>query len=108
MDHMQMLCVKSQGSEEDVSGHALMATCPPVNHLIERPEVQYPHQIPPDVPGGDLLKLLDLAARLPLDGEITPVMAWAYILRDYRFRQLNEWDIDGIKTELLAKVRCYG
>lgn len=108
MDHMQMLCVRSQGSEEEVSGHALMATCPPVAHIIHHPEVQYPHQISNEIPGGDLLKLLDLSARLPLAGEITPVMAWAYIFRDPRFRQLDEQDIFGINTDLLAKVRCYG
>lgn len=107
MDHMQMLCVRSQDSEADISGHALMATCPPESHLVERPEVQYPHKMP-DMQAGDLMKLLDLSNRLPLDGEITPVMAWAAILRDERFPMLAEKDFKLIKEDLLAKVRCYG
>lgn len=108
MDHMQMLCVKSHESEEEISGHALMATCPPNNHLIQHPDVRYPHQIPPEIPGGDLLKLLDLSARLPLDGEITPIMAWANIMRNPRFGELQETHVRGIMDSLMPKVRCYG
>ena len=107
MDHMQMLCVKSQESEGEISGHALMATCPPESHLIQHPDVQYPHKMP-DMHAGDLLKLLDLSNRLPLDGEITPVMAWAFVLKDPRVRSLSKDDFLVMKTDLLAKVRCYG
>lgn len=56
----------------------------------------------------DLMKLLDLSNRLPLDGEITPIMAWAKILQDECFRDLSKEDIELVKKELLAKVRCYG
>lgn len=108
MDHMQMLCLQSQNSKEEISGHALMATCPPVTHLVNHGEIQYPHQIPSEMPQGDLLKLLDLSARLPLEGEITPVMAWAYIMRDPRFGNLIERDFMNIMTDMLPKVRCYG
>lgn len=107
MDHMQMLCVKSQESEADISGHALMATCPPESHLAEHPEIQYPHQMP-DMQPSDLLKLLDLSNRLPLEGEITPVMAWAFLIKDVRFGQLSQVDFRTIKEDLLSKVRCYG
>jgi hypothetical protein len=54
------------------------------------------------------MKLLDLSARLPLDGEITPIMAWAMILRDENFRALNADELAALKGELLPKVRCYG
>lgn len=107
MDHMQMLCVRSQETEGEISGHALMATCPPESHLIERPEVQYPHKMP-DISGEDILKLLDLSNRLPLDGEITPVMAWAMVLRSPSISLFGPKDFANMKEELLGKVRCYG
>ena len=108
MDHMQMLCVQSQQSEgDDISGHALMASCPTKNHLIERPDVQYPHQLP-DMKASDLLKLLDLSNRLPLQGEITPIMAWAAILRHESVRLLTAEDFASVKADLLSKIRCYG
>lgn len=108
MDHMQMLCVQSQNSTEDeISGHALMATCPSKNHLIERPDMDYGHKMP-DMQASDLLKLLDLSNRLPLDCEITPIMAWASILRHQYVRFLTVEDFAAIKIDLLDKVRCYG
>lgn len=103
-----MLCVRSLDTEEAISGHALMATCPPGHHLLEHPEVTYPHKVP-DLPPVDLLKLLDISGRLPLnDSEITPVMAWSALMRDERFATLRPADFEDIKQELLQKVRCYG
>lgn len=107
MDHMQFLMVRANDSDADVSGHALMASCPPESHIVNNPEEKYPHQMP-DITMPDLLKLLDLSNRLPLDSEITPVMAWAMILRDPRFFELSAKDFDDVKGDLLAKVRCYG
>ncbi|KAF1912446.1 hypothetical protein BDU57DRAFT_459047 [Ampelomyces quisqualis] len=107
MDHMQLLMVRAHDAEEMISGHALMATAPPESHIATCPEEKYPHQMP-DITMPDLMKLLDLSNRLPLDGEITPIMAWAKIIQDPSFKDLQKDDIDVIKTELLAKVRCYG
>ncbi|ORY05677.1 hypothetical protein BCR34DRAFT_43418 [Clohesyomyces aquaticus] len=107
MDHMQFLMIRANDNEMDVCGHALMATCPPESHVLNSPDEQYPHQMP-DIAMPDLLKLLDLSNRLPLDGEITPIMAWAMILRDERFGELAKGDLEGVKNDLLAKVRCYG
>ncbi|KAI8940151.1 hypothetical protein NX059_003862 [Plenodomus lindquistii] len=107
MDHMQFLMVRAHDADETISGHALMATAPPDAHIANCPEEKYPHQMP-DVTMPDLLKLLDLSNRLPLDGEITPIMAWAKILQDEKFGELSKEDIGFIKDELLAKVRCYG
>jgi len=105
---MQMLCVRSQDSEEDVSGHALMATCPPVCHIVQHPETQYPHKLP-DLPSVDLVRLLELSSQLPLiDNEITPVMAWKALTRDERFYTLMPHDVEDIKHELVQKIRCYG
>ncbi|KAJ8112208.1 hypothetical protein OPT61_g5369 [Boeremia exigua] len=107
MDHMQFLMVRAHDAEETISGHALMATAPPDSHIAEHPEEKYPHQMP-DVAMPDLMKLLDLSARLPLDGEITPIMAWVMVLKDPSFKTLSKEEISAIKGELLAKVRCYG
>lgn len=107
MDHMQFLMVRAHDAEETISGHALMATAPPDSHIANCPEEKYPHQMP-DITMPDLMKLLDLSNRLPLDGEITPIMAWAKIIQDDNFRALSKEDIEVIKTELVAKVRCYG
>jgi hypothetical protein len=107
MDHMQYLMVRAHDAEELISGHALMATAPPDSHIAERPEEQYPHQMP-DIAMPDLMKLLDLSNRLPLDGEITPIMAWVKILQDEKFKYLSKEEIEAIKNELLPKVRCYG
>jgi len=107
MDHMQFTMVRASDSDIDVSGHALMATCPPESHIIAHPEEKYPHQMP-DITMPDLLKLLDLSNRLPLDGEITPIMAWAMIMKHESFFYLTKAEFEAIKGDLLTKVRCYG
>lgn len=107
MDHMQFLMVRAHDAEETISGHALMATAPPESHIANHAEEKYPHQMP-DVAMPDLMKLLDLSARLPLDGEITPIMAWVMLLKDENFKALTKEEFGAIKEELLAKVRCYG
>ncbi|KAF2831340.1 hypothetical protein CC86DRAFT_401879 [Ophiobolus disseminans] len=107
MDHMQFLMVRAHDAEETISGHALMATAPPDSHIANCPQEKYPHQMP-DITMPDLMKLLDLSNRLPLDGEITPIMAWAKIIQDESFKELSREEIEVMKAELLAKVRCYG
>ena len=107
MDHIQFLMVRAHDADELVSGHALMATCPPESHIANHPEETYPHQMP-DIQMPDLMKLLDLSNRLPLDGEITPIMAWAMFLQHPRLGELVKEEIDAVKGGLLAKVRCYG
>ncbi|KAF2836539.1 hypothetical protein M501DRAFT_996731 [Patellaria atrata CBS 101060] len=107
LDHAQFLLLRSQDAEGSFSGHVLNASCPPESHIHEHPEEKYPHKMP-DVSMNDLLKLLDLSNRLPLDGEITPIMAWASILQHPRVNELTKEDFQTIKEDLLAKVRCYG
>ncbi|KAI9874831.1 MAG: hypothetical protein M1830_009236 [Pleopsidium flavum] len=108
MDHIQFCCVRSQQEPEaEISGHALMATCPPESHIINHPDVPYPHKTW-DVPDVDLMKLLDLSERLPLDGEITPIMALKIIRNDERYFELNTRDFEILKDDLKAKIRCYG
>ena len=125
MDHMQYLVVRSHNADDQefrhpaesqddrewdhISGHALMATCPPYGHVMSKPNEPYPVKMT-DVGMPDLTKLLDLSSRLPLnhDGEITPIMAWTNVYKDPRINQLNPQDFERIKAELTAKVRCYG
>jgi hypothetical protein len=126
MDHMQYLLVRSHNPEQQVihhpmearddadqehmSGHAMMATAPPHSHIMETPDEKYPYQMPTDMNTEALAKLLDLSNRLPFENysEITPVMAWTTVLRHPRFRELTAPDFETMKTELGAKVRCYG
>ncbi|KAF1811327.1 hypothetical protein P152DRAFT_419426 [Eremomyces bilateralis CBS 781.70] len=107
MDHMQFLMVRSQDSEGEISGHVLMATCPPESHVAHSPDDQYPHKMP-DMSMPELVKLLDLSNRLPLDGEITPIMAWVTIRKHPRVLEMGKEDFENIKEALTAKVRCYG
>lgn len=122
---MQYLVVRSHNAEgqpfhhpmeraddmesEHMCGHALMASCPPMSHVIEKPGEPYPHKMP-DLNKPDLLRLLEASTKLPgMDGgELTPVMAWMRILKDERARQMSAKDFALVKTDLLSKVRCYG
>jgi hypothetical protein len=56
----------------------------------------------------DLATLMDLSGRLNLDGEITPVMAWAAVRSHPRFFELGADDFARLCEELGGKVRCYG
>lgn len=125
MDHMQYLVVRSHNAEgqphhhpmerpddmeyEHMSGHALMASCPPMSHVMDKPGEPYPHQMP-DLQKSALLKLLHTSARLPgmEGGEITPVVAWMQIMRDPRVHFMSAQDLELITADLLNKVRCYG
>ena len=100
--------VPDDGENQHISGHALMASCPPESHIINKPKEQYPHQMP-DIAPADIMKMLyGTAQRLGLSGEITPIMAWKMVLQDERFSQLTKSDFEILKKELLDKVRCYG
>jgi len=117
MDHMQFLVERASEAEGDPCGHALMATCPPDPYLDNHPEIPFGHghhhsgeveQKTWDLSKTDLANLLDLSKRLNLDGEITPVMAWGYLLGHPRFGELTVNDFNKITQDLSGKVRCYG
>ena len=92
---------------EHMCGHALMASCPPASHIMQKPEEPYPHQMP-DLKTPDLMRLLDLSSKLPLEGEITPVMAWMAVVRNSRVHEMDGHDFELVKADLAGKVRCYG
>jgi len=117
MDHIQFLVERASDSEEDFSGHALMASCPPEPFPENNPDLPFGHSLPHangtaqktwDLSKSDLANLLDLSKRLNLDGEITPVMAWGMILGHPRFSELTAEDFEKICDDLKPKVRCYG
>ncbi|MCJ1481653.1 hypothetical protein MMC06_001812 [Schaereria dolodes] len=84
-----------------------MATCPPLSHISTKPDEPYPHKTW-DIPNPDLLKLLDLSKNLPLDGELTPIMALSFIRSDERYIQLTMDDFQLLIDNLKEKSRCYG
>ena len=125
MEHMQYLVVRSHNSDgqdfhhpmenpddrdhDNLSGHALMATCPPLPHIRDTPNEPYPYQMP-ELNMPDLRKLLHLSARLPINHttEITPIMAWTKIYTDPRLALLSPIDVEKMKLNLQTKTRCYG
>lgn len=118
MEHLPFLLDRSRDTECEPCGHALMASCPPKPF----------NELPPDLPFGssnvrddtssdqrtweltkaDLSTLMDLSARIDLDGEITPVMAWGMVMSHPRFMDLELCDLRALTRELGRKVRCYG
>lgn len=56
----------------------------------------------------NLKNLLDLSLKLPLEGEITPIMAWVIILTDERFKELTLADFEVLGDGLQRVSRCYG
>lgn len=108
MPHLQYMCVRSNEEvEPSPNGHALMASCPPFSHIDRHPTEPYPHKVP-DLPSADLFKLLNLSASLPLDGELTPVMALNMIRTHERYNELMDADFTALMVDLETKTRCYG
>lgn len=119
MDHLPFL-MDRRSEENEPCGHALMASCPPqqFDQLPQDARFNSHMHIPPteadsgqkvwELSKGDLAVLLDLSARLDLDGEITPVMAWGMIMSHPRFMHLEVHDFVALADELSRKVRCFG
>jgi hypothetical protein len=110
MDHLQYMCVRSNqdtSAEPVISGHAMMWSGPPFSHVDKHPDVQYPLRMP-EMSNKALMKLLTLSQDLPLDGEITPVIALNLIRKHPRFKELTANDFVRIKNDLEKKTRCYG
>jgi len=105
---MQMLLVRSEDSDGEISGHVLMATCPPHSHILNKPDEKYPHKVF-DVFGPELQQLYNLSGPLPVaECEVPPIRAWAIIRTHPRFAELSKEDCDALRDELCPKIRCYG
>jgi hypothetical protein len=106
-DHLHFLVKRAHDSDEKFSGHALMASCPPESYIEANPETEFGNRAP-NLNAVDLTTLLNTCSQFNLEGEVTPVMAWAMILRSPRFYELSKDDFKTIQVELEGKVRCYG
>ena len=61
-----------------------------------------------DIPSSELMKLFQLSQNLPLEGEITPVIALSMIFKHHRFSEFTLEDFQAIREDLKMKTRCYG
>lgn len=135
MEHLPWLMEHGAETGSDMCGHALMASCPPrpFFELQDSSSFGFSNIEASIVPGAgvapepvtfapgtapsqrtwelskaDLNTLLALSAKLDLDGEITPVMAWGMVLAHPRLGELSIQDFAKVTEELAGKVRCYG
>ncbi|RYP17247.1 hypothetical protein DL765_004632 [Monosporascus sp. GIB2] len=115
MVHLPWLLDRANGAGGEPSGHALMASCPPVPFSDLNKDVPFGnndttarHGQTWELSKSDLATLLDLSRRLDLDGEITPIMAWGKVLDHPRLTELGPEDFVKLVDELKGKVRCYG
>lgn len=61
-----------------------------------------------DLSSVDLASLMDLSAKINLDGEITPIMAWGMIMSHPKFMEMASSDIRALAEQLGPKMRCFG
>ena len=136
MQMLMVKSAASPSSDPIISGHALMSTAPPQSHIDAHPDEPYQYSAPPpgtgnaahniatkpfeektitpSAVGGStedahrLMQLFDFSNRIQLDGEITPVMAWAMIMADESAWMWGVEDFEKVKAELGGKIRCYG
>ena len=120
MVHLPWLLERGAEDGGEPCGHALMATCPPEPFAALTPDIPFGHgnvdsahaassgQRTWELSKADLNTLLALSAKLNLDGEITPVMAWGMVLAHPRLAELTTKDFEQLAEELGSKVRCYG
>ncbi|OAA64331.1 Yap1 redox domain protein [Niveomyces insectorum RCEF 264] len=119
MDHMPWLLERGAEAGGEPCGHALMASCPPEPFPELTPDIPFGYsnvkgadiesgQRTWELTKGDLATLLALSAKLNLDGEITPVMAWGMVLAHPRLAELTLDDFRRLTDELGSKIRCYG
>lgn len=93
------------GIASDVpSGHALTAQAP---LLTSAPPALTPSSSW-QIPAVEIDRLLDLSSQLNLQGEVTPVQAWARLRSHPAFEKLGRDNLEGLKQALMVEVQCYG
>jgi hypothetical protein len=100
---------------DEPSGHSLMLQSPimarvPAQLLSHTGsgKQQFPSNLTWNVPAQEIEKLLDLSAKLSLEGEITPIEAWQRIRGHPHFALLDIDRLDALKNMLVGEVKCYG
>ncbi|RMZ78554.1 hypothetical protein DV737_g3804, partial [Chaetothyriales sp. CBS 132003] len=123
-DHGEYLVRRSVASpdtpdEAQFSGHALMASVPPVRHVKEVPAEQgglIPTQ-PHGMADTETLQLLQNLLRTSseakqamnlLGGQVTPVMAMQSLRNHRSYLSLTEEDVRKMIEAVKGHVRCYG
>ncbi|OBT50768.1 hypothetical protein VE04_09066 [Pseudogymnoascus sp. 24MN13] len=61
-----------------------------------------------NVPVGEMQRLLDLSAMLPLTGELTPIQAWSHLISHAGSSRLTRETLLKLTIRLSQEVRCYG
>ena len=103
-----MMCVRGTNpNPAQLSGHALMFSCPPDQHYHENPNDEQYHELP-DIPNPELMKLLALSYDLPLNGEMAPVQALQIIRTHERAQELTLQDFHSLTARLFKYMNCYG
>ena len=104
-----MMCVRGTNpNPQQLSGHALMHSCPPDEHYRENPQDEEYHKYP-DMPNSELMKLLALSYDLPLSGpEMAPVQALQIIRSHPRASELTLRDFKSLTERLYKYMNCYG
>ena len=102
------MCVRGTNpNPAQLSGHALMFSCPPDRHYHENPNDEHYHELP-DISNPELMKLLALSYDLPLNGEMAPVQALQIIRTHERARELTLQDFQSLTARLFKYMNCYG
>ncbi|OJD17424.1 hypothetical protein AJ78_02498 [Emergomyces pasteurianus Ep9510] len=108
--HMEFLCRRAEDDEEAemISGHVLMASCPPPTQIVSaEPGQMYPLRTY-ELPHTNLARLLNLSRQLVTDGQITPIMALQYLKSHDIYPSLTREDVRHMMDDLNGKIRCYG
>ncbi|KAL8714390.1 MAG: hypothetical protein Q9220_001723 [cf. Caloplaca sp. 1 TL-2023] len=107
-EHKKMMCVRGTNpNPAQLSGHALMFSCPPDRHYHENPNDEDYHKLP-DLPSPELMKLLALSYDLPLNGEMAPVQALQIIRSHDRASEITLRDFKSLTERLFKYMNCYG
>ncbi|KAK2812062.1 hypothetical protein FQN50_001772 [Emmonsiellopsis sp. PD_5] len=109
-NHLEYVCKRAADDVENetISGHALMASCPPPTQMVAADPGQiYPTQAN-DLPHANLATLLNLSRQLVTEGQITPIMALQYLKSHDMYPSLTREDVRHMMDDLNGKIRCYG
>ena len=88
----------------DPANHLMMASTPLVARAPDAPQLNQTWT----ASGAIIKELLNLSSSINLEGEITPVEAWHRLHQHPDFWRLNRSQIEKMKRELSASVRCCG
>lgn len=116
-DHATFMVQRAvnQNSSE-LSGHALMMTCPSHNTIVNSldnkgmpvdKDARFAHEMP-NLPNADLNAMMIASSNLDLNGEVTPVMALKMIRDDKRYPMMTLAHFESLKEKLKTRSRCYG